>query len=399
MSGFVALKKNVIGIGLCADCGACAAVCPGQHVSMNIDTEEPELHGECPPKCTLCEQTCPGKDIPMLDLDRVTFGRPRKLGGHEEVLGIAQEFLTASAVDPEIRSAGASGGAIPALLACALEQGIIDGAIVAGMDKERPWRMVPQIATNRQEVIACGKTKLTMIPTVSILGDAVRQGFSKLALVGCPCHIHALRKMKALGRPKKLLESVKLCIGLCCGSNCSYQGTEHMVEEVIGVPVGEVSKLWYRAGEYPGRFTVISKDGRTVTAASIEYIMQCLKFKRDRCAVCYDYSSELADVSVGDYFYPEMRRGSMGKSALIIRNEIGKQIVEAALKANYIMTWPLNEDNFLMGGYETKKHGHAYYISNRRKWGWPVPETQLPLQGAPLPRKMSSSHPLVTGGN
>ncbi len=398
MSGFARLRSDVIGVGLCAECGACAGVCPSRNLSMNIDTEEPELRGQCPPRCTTCYEVCPGKDIPMLELDRVTFGRARELGGDEELLGIAREFLTANAVDSAIRNSGASGGVVPALLIYALENNIIDAALVAGMDEERPWRIVPRIAASRNDVLAHGKTKLTMVPTDALLGEAISKGFRRLAVVGCPCHIHALRKMKLSGKLKKTLESIKFCIGLCCGSNCSYQGTEHLVEEVIGVPVDQVAKLWYRAGEYPGKFTIVTKDGRTLAISTIEYIMQCLKFKRDRCAMCYDYSSELADVSVGDYFFPDIKRGDPGISAVIVRTETGSQIIEGARKNNFISTKPLDKANFFMGGFETKKHGGAYYLSTRRKWGWPTPDNQLPLHGEPMPRKTSTRHPLFTSG-
>ncbi len=398
MSGFASLQKEVIGVGLCAYCGACAGVCPSQNLSMDMDAEEPILHGECPVRCTVCFETCPGKDIPMLDLDRVTFGRPRDMGGFEELIGIAQEYITAHGTDPQLRRAGASGGVIPALLTYALEKDVIDAAIVSGMDDKSPWRMVPRIATNRDEVIACGKTKLTMIPTDALLGEAIRMGHRRLAVVGCPCHIHALRKMKLSGKARRIVDSIKFCIGLCCGSNCSYQGTEHLVEEVIGVPVGDVDKLWYRAGDYPGKFAVIAKDGRKIEISTIEYIMQCLKFRRDRCMVCYDYTSELADVSVGDYFFPDIKRGDPGESAVIVRTDVGKQLVADAERANYISSKPLDKSNFLMGGFETKKHGDAYYISTRRKWGWPTPNTQLPLHPEPMPRKTSTRHPLFTSG-
>ena len=86
MPGFAKLQKEVIGVGLCADCGACVGVCPSKCIVMNLDTEEPEQIKECPARCMLCSEICPGTDIPMLDLDRVTFGRERVLGGEEELL-------------------------------------------------------------------------------------------------------------------------------------------------------------------------------------------------------------------------------------------------------------------------------------------------------------------------
>jgi coenzyme F420 hydrogenase subunit beta len=170
-----------------------------------------------------------------------------------------------------------------------------------------------------------------------------------------------------------------------------------MIEEVMGIPLDQVAKVWYRKGEYPGRFTVETKDGQTHTRSSFEYIWPIIHYKRDRCLVCFDYTAELSDISVGDYFYPEMKRGVPGLSAVIIRTDIGKQLVEAARDANYIaIPGPAEKDNFYMGGFETKKHGGSFYLDTRRRRGWPTPNNQLPLHTSPMPRKVERNHPLLT---
>ena len=46
--------------------------------------------------------------------------------------------------------------------------------------------------------------------------------------------------------------------------------------------------------------------------------------------MCFDYTNELADVSAGDYFHPEMETGAPGVTALIIRSDPGRKLVEGA---------------------------------------------------------------------
>jgi coenzyme F420 hydrogenase subunit beta len=269
----------------------------------------------------------------------------------------------------------------------ALENDIIDGAIVAGMDKECPWRMVPRIATNREEVMASGQTKLAMISTDSMLGEALDRGYRRLGIVGCPCHVHAIRKMQQLNRPRKIVNSIKFVLGLVCGNNCSYTGTEHMIEEVVGVPLDQVAGVWYRKGEYPGEFTVLTKDGLSFSRSRADYVSHITLFKRDRCLMCHDYSAELADVSVGNYFGPKMKGDVPGLSASIVRTDVGMKLMEKARQANYIaVTGPCEKANFYNGGFETKKHGGSYYLNARRKRGQPTPENQLPLLLAPMRR-------------
>ena len=108
MPGFSALHEEVIGAGLCTDCGTCATVCPSHAITMNYDTEEPELIGKCAPKCHLCYDTCPGKDINLPELNWLVFGRQPT--PEETHLGVSQAFLKAYATDSQVRDAGAAGG-------------------------------------------------------------------------------------------------------------------------------------------------------------------------------------------------------------------------------------------------------------------------------------------------
>src|SRR4030042_4210082 len=131
MKGYAHLQREVIESGLCTDCGTCEGVCPSLCLVMNYEIEQPEAIKECPPRCNLCYEVCPGKDVPMQELERMIFGRERKLGIDEEYLGVCQQFFKGYAVDKEVRRRGACGGIGTALLLYALENNIIDSAIVA----------------------------------------------------------------------------------------------------------------------------------------------------------------------------------------------------------------------------------------------------------------------------
>ena len=122
MIGFDRLNKEVVSIGLCADCGTCVGVCPNTCLVMDYRAEEPQLVKECLPDCKLCWEVCPGKDVPMLSFDRMLFGRER--GTDEMLLGIVETFVKCHAADPVVRANGGGGGVISALLIYALENAI-----------------------------------------------------------------------------------------------------------------------------------------------------------------------------------------------------------------------------------------------------------------------------------
>ncbi|MCH7733173.1 MAG: 4Fe-4S binding protein, partial [Candidatus Marinimicrobia bacterium] len=127
------LKQDVIDRGLCSGCGACVSVCPLNNVKLKIGCVDPEMRGECIKTCTLCNNACPGAFIPKTELEEMIFGRKRR--EDENLFGQYKDHLVTHSKDERVHHAGVAGGTVTALLLYALEEGIIDGAIVAGYDE------------------------------------------------------------------------------------------------------------------------------------------------------------------------------------------------------------------------------------------------------------------------
>ena len=387
MKGYARLQREVIESGLCTDCGTCAGVCPSQCLVMNYEREQPEAIKECPPRCNLCYEVCPGKDIPMHELEQMTFGRERKQGTDEEYLGVCQQFFRGYAVDKEVRRRGACGGVGTALLLYALENNIIDSAIVAAMSQEQPWRVVPKIATSRQDIIDATQSKYSLVPLNSILGEAQKRGLKRIGVVTSSCHCHGIRKMQSIGKPTTIADRIALVIGLTTGTQYSYHATEHAIEELLHVPIDHVAKLEYTGSTFPAKFTVVTKDGQTVACPHFRFAMSALAFTPERCRMCFDYSNELSDLSLGDLSYPPPRMDEPGWTAIAVRSDLGRKLMTDAQNANYIHLEPIENYTFFMWGWEPKKHGSSYVISQRKRLGLPVPDYHLPLLTRPLPKQ------------
>ena len=395
MSGFGKLNKEIVSPGLCHDCGTCAGLCPDKCLKMDYYREEPVLEKKCSSKtCSLCYDVCPGKDIPMLDLERSIFGRER--GAEEMLLGIGQDFVKCHASEAAVRENGGGGGVISALLIYALDQKIIDGAVIVGMDNNRPWTAMPVIAASKAEIIAAAQPKETVVPVNAVLSQAIEAGFKNLAVVGLPCHVHGLRKARMLGKPDWVVDHIKFLIGPFCGMNYSTRAIEHIIVEWAEVPLEQVRKVDYRKGPYPGKFTVTTKSGQEISVPLRAQHGVQQAYEHDRCMACYDYSNELADVSIGDYFGLEMTPGAPRESTAIVRTDTGKKLFKGAIAGGYIQEEPVDREDFFRGNFESKKHGGAYRITRRRKYGLPYPCCQLPLDYRSMPRKINLSHPLVS---
>ena len=111
------------------------------------------------------------------------------------------------ASDEAIRHEGASGGLATAILAGALEEGLIDGAVVAGPSEDNALAVKPHLARSVAEIAAARGSKYNMVATNTALGTLLDEP-GRYAFVGLPCHIQGLRlpaPPPAPGRARGLL--------------------------------------------------------------------------------------------------------------------------------------------------------------------------------------------------
>ncbi|MQL52389.1 4Fe-4S dicluster domain-containing protein [Desulfofundulus thermobenzoicus] len=388
---FEYLEKRVIRRGLCTACGTCAGVCPALAIGWTYVDDEPlpELTGECT-GCGVCTAVCPGEEVNIPALEHFVFGRARD----ERVpdLGLYRDARAAWAVDRGIRAKGAGGGLVTALLIYALEKGIIDCALVAGFQHNQPWRTEPRLAASKDELTAAAQSKYACVPVNTLLTRAYEQGYRRMAVVGLPCHIHGLRKMQYSGQPGSLVQSLVFMVGLFCASQFYFEGTRHLLVERLGIELDEIAGLSYRGGQWPGHLVVELQDGRRLTLDRHQYMYHHLMpvFKRDRCEMCVDWSAELADLSVGDYWDPRAgAKETRGTSSCLVRTPVGEAIMAGAAKDGYVQTISLEASRLAAGvGYELKKHGAAFRLKQRRRFGWPVPEYHRETDYTPFAREL-----------
>jgi coenzyme F420 hydrogenase subunit beta len=398
---FNELENGIIQRGLCTVCGTCAGVCPAGAIDwVELDGElQPQLTGTCT-SCGICTAACPGADVDLPALERFVFGRERP----ELIpdLGFYREARVAWSTDLSIRKQGASGGLVTSLLIYALEQGLIDCALLAGFRRDQPCRTEARLATGKEDILASAQSKYACVPVNTLLTRAVSKGYRRLAVVGLPCQIHGLRKLQMLGEPPLLVKSVVLMVGLFCASQFYYEGTRHLLVEHLGLKAqDEIAAMSYRGGDWPGHLLVELKDGRRLTLDRHRYMYHHLMpaYKRDRCEMCVDWAAELADLSVGDYWDPQARTGeTAGSSSCLVRTAAGEAILAGAVKRKYIETTALEASRLAAGvGFELKKHAAAFRLRQRRRFSWPVPDYHRDTDHNPFAREQHLAPETKTG--
>ncbi len=321
---FTNLTEDVVDQNRCVSCGTCEAVCPVNVIKM--DNFEPTLVGDCI-ECGICYNNCPRTDFDDEKLEESIHGRTRK--EEEALTGIYTEVYAAKAVPSDIQERAQDGGVVTALLSQFLDDGG-DAVIVAGLDEERPWLPKPTIARTREEVVKAAGTKYTPSPTLVGLKQAVKEDkLEKVAVVGTPCQMRGLTRM-TIGPMKnvKYRDAVDLKVGLFCMETFSHDSFIEYLEE-NDVDPAKVTKFEIKKG----RFYAHAGEER-LHRARLKKVKGLI---RSCCGQCEDFSSEYADISVGNVASPP------GYSTVLVRTERGKNALESAIKSGLIEAEPIED--------------------------------------------------------
>ena len=136
-------------------------------------------------------KVCPGHEVDFKGLNLEIFGKEPE----DILIGNYLNCYVGHATDYDIRYNSASGGLVTALLIFALEEGLIDGALVTRMKKDKPLEPEPFIARTREEIIEARGSKYCPVPANVALREILEANEGeRFAVVGLPCHIHGMRR-------------------------------------------------------------------------------------------------------------------------------------------------------------------------------------------------------------
>ena len=279
------------------------------------------------------------------------------------VLGTYKQIVHAQSTDKQIQKISQDGGIATALLCFALDEKIIDGAVVAGPSDEM-WRPEPQVAMTADEVLAAAGTKYTLSPNIWTLKEAVRQyGLEKAGIVTIPCQTMGLRKMQSYPIGVRFVaDKVALDIGIFCTENFPFESLKTFISAKAGVNFDLVEKM--DIGK--GKFWVHTADD--VISFPIK---ETHGYEQNGCKVCLDLVSEMSDVSTGSIGAPD------DWSSVLTRTDAGDSVFAKAVEAGAIETKPMDEGKFglemLTKLAKSKKEKNQKTIDDRIAMGLPVP--------------------------
>ena len=328
--------SDIIEQGLCLGCGTCAGVCPTSAISMRMSEGLflPEIDQKKCNGCQFCISSCPGYSMDFKALRSKIFGEEPK----SSAIGNYIQCYVGHSTNEQIRYDSTSGGLITQLLIFALEHNLIDGAVVTRMRHKNPLEPESFIARTADEIIEASKSKYCPVATNACLKQILKEP-GRFAVVGLPCHIHGIRKAETLF--KVLNKRIVLRLGLLCSHTVDFAGISFLVKK-LNLQENEVKKIAYRGGGWPGGMSI-----ETNSASKIELplvgdwhaywsLFSSFFFTPMRCTFCPDQAAELADISFGDAWLPELKNDKKGSSIIVSRTKEGENLLSEALAAKAI---------------------------------------------------------------
>lgn len=279
------------------------------------------------------------------------------------VLGTYKEVVTARSTDKQIQKIAQDGGIVSALFCYALDEKIIDGAVVAGPGEDF-WKPQPMVAMSSDEILAAAGTKYTFSPNVWMLKEAVRQyGLEKVGTVAIPCQTMGIRKMQSYPFGVRFLaDKIALLTGIFCMENFPYESLKTFISEKAGISPELVEKMDIGKGKF------ILHTADDVISLPLK---ETHGYEQNGCKVCLDYVAELADVSTGSVGSGD------GWSTVFTRTDVGETVFKSAVEAGVIETKPVNEGKFgmeMLKKLATQKKEKAMKVIDEKKaLGLPIP--------------------------
>jgi coenzyme F420 hydrogenase subunit beta len=285
------------------------------------------------------------------------------------------ETVIARATDQTIRAKATDGGVVTALLVHLFKSGRIDGAIVT--KQIGPFQREPFLAVSEADIRdAAGfffdtshgmKRFSDFYLTYSQFREfnpLIQKGLQRVAFVGTPCQIRAIRRMQILNIIPA--DSIKFCLGLFCSGNFVFgEKQREKLAEIGGFQWDDVSKINIKTDLI---VHLNSGETKNIMLEELEFM------KRFACYFCPDYSAEYADLSFGGIGAEE------GWTTVITRTPVGRAVMadarSKAIEVNRHVKKPGSASRALKSvrTWSVKKRDTA--ATNRKSLGKKFPDLQ-----------------------
>jgi coenzyme F420 hydrogenase subunit beta len=245
-------------------------------------------------------------------LEAAVHGRARDPSRPDELhFGPFRQMLRASLKPPR---AGAQWTGITTRLAeKLLEAGAVTAVLTMAPDPDDKWKPVPVLVTKPEAMAACRGMRMGYAPLLALLEPAAAAGHKRIAVIGIPCQVYALRALEA-----RLGLDALYVIGTPCSDNTTTENFHRFLELLSDQP-DSITYLEFRA-DYHVELRFADGSTREIPFLQLPISQLPSDFFPLTCRSCVDYTNVLADITVG-------YMGGQGEQWLLVRNARGEELL------------------------------------------------------------------------
>jgi coenzyme F420 hydrogenase subunit beta len=243
-----------------------------------------------------------------------------------------------------------------------LARGLVDAVLTMAADPADRWAPMPVLITKPAGMAAARGMRMGYAPLLALLEPARAAGHKRLAIIGIPCQVFALRALEAeLGFERLYV----------IGTPCSDNTTTANFHQFLALLADDPAKVTYLEFMPDYHVELRFDDGAKRRIPFLQLPLSKLPpdFFPLTCQTCVDYTNALADITVG-------YMAGQGEQWLIIRNERGEEL--AGLLGDDLVTAPLTSSG-------KRRSAVAGFMAN----------TKLAAGGLPLRRMPGFMRPIM----
>ena len=145
---------------------------------------------------------------------------------------------------------------VTSILHQGIEMGLLDAAVVAQKNMSCGAKAV--FVDETDLILQAKGTKYVRVSVIAPLLDALKKGKRRIAVVGTPCQVRAVRKLQRQGYfNEKFPDAEIILIGLFCFESFDYESLRNHIRELFGIDLDSAEKMQIARGKF-----IVAVDGK-----------------------------------------------------------------------------------------------------------------------------------------
>lgn len=282
----------------CILCGLCVRVCKElvgvsainfarRGVEREVTSPYHRFSDDCM-GCGSCALVCPTGSKRIRTYTYATMA-PLK-GTRDDIFGVHSDIYSA-------KTAKGQDGLVKDLLVSGFKNGLFDTAVF--VQRKDGYTAQAVIADNTEAIINAKPARYLRVKIISTLLDAIDSGKRKIAFVGLPCQVRAVRKIQQTLQ-QEMPDLDITSIGLFCGQSYNSAKLKAEIKQLTGVDIDQ-------------------EEDAKVIDDNIDKLNSAID---EGCTYCNDFPAMFADLAVGEAGSEE------GYSTVVVRTEKGQALLD-----------------------------------------------------------------------